>query len=307
MFNRQPSQNNNSLFNPSMFNNDLPFQNISNFSNQNEKGSLSSIENNSPFMVVKTNSVRMNLTAQNQQNGNNINPNFSSPNYKNYTPSPNLKEKLSDRFIPCRGTNLIDRFEMTKILSNKDDFDTVNEENQEFPNNSNGNNTNNITQGEGSAQSNKNYTNLLKKNFFGNENDIFSEENSTNYLSSNNANTTFQSKLFKYKTEDKKKDFSNFSNLSQQNSLPFSALLNNYKNVSTEPERKFSKIPFKILDAPGLMDDFYLNLVDWSNDNDLVVGLHNSVFIWSANKSRVQKLTEYGDENYVSSVAWNQK
>uniref|UniRef100_A0AAZ3Q841 Uncharacterized protein n=1 Tax=Oncorhynchus tshawytscha TaxID=74940 RepID=A0AAZ3Q841_ONCTS len=28
--------------------------------------------------------------------------------------------------------------------------------------------------------------------------------------------------------------------------------------------RKITKIPFKVLDAPELQDDFYLNLVDWS-------------------------------------------
>ena len=29
--------------------------------------------------------------------------------------------------------------------------------------------------------------------------------------------------------------------------------------------RKVSKVPYKVLDAPGLQDDFYLNLVDWSS------------------------------------------
>jgi cell division cycle 20-like protein 1 (cofactor of APC complex) len=29
--------------------------------------------------------------------------------------------------------------------------------------------------------------------------------------------------------------------------------------------RKISKIPFKVLDAPSLQDDFYLNLIDWSS------------------------------------------
>lgn len=29
--------------------------------------------------------------------------------------------------------------------------------------------------------------------------------------------------------------------------------------------RKISKILFKVLDAPELQDDFYLNLVDWSS------------------------------------------
>eukprot|EP00041_Stephanoeca_diplocostata_P026088 m.695595 g.695595 ORF g.695595 m.695595 type:complete len:369 (+) comp22889_c0_seq8:235-1341(+) len=37
--------------------------------------------------------------------------------------------------------------------------------------------------------------------------------------------------------------------------------------------RKIPKVPFKVLDAPDLQDDFYLNLVDWSEQNVLCVGL----------------------------------
>ena len=41
-------------------------------------------------------------------------------------------------------------------------------------------------------------------------------------------------------------------------------------------------MPFKVLDAPQLQDDFYLNLVDWSAQNELAVGLNQAVYIWSA-------------------------
>lgn len=46
--------------------------------------------------------------------------------------------------------------------------------------------------------------------------------------------------------------------------------------------RRVSKVPFKVLDAPQLQDDFYLNLVDWSSTNVLAVGLLDAVYIWSA-------------------------
>ena len=46
--------------------------------------------------------------------------------------------------------------------------------------------------------------------------------------------------------------------------------------------RKIPKNPFKVLDAPSLEDDFYLNLVDWSSKNILAVGLGTAVYIWSA-------------------------
>ena len=37
--------------------------------------------------------------------------------------------------------------------------------------------------------------------------------------------------------------------------------------------RKISSQPYKVLDAPDLSDDFYLNLVDWSSTNILAVAL----------------------------------
>lgn len=43
----------------------------------------------------------------------------------------------------------------------------------------------------------------------------------------------------------------------------------------------------QVLDAPSLQDDFYLNLVDWSSQNVLAVGLGTCVYLWSASNSRV--------------------
>lgn len=56
-------------------------------------------------------------------------------------------------------------------------------------------------------------------------------------------------------------------------------VLNDAKSLKT---RRVSKVPFKVLDAPQLQDDFYLNLVDWSSTNVLAVGLLDAVYIWSA-------------------------
>ena len=43
-----------------------------------------------------------------------------------------------------------------------------------------------------------------------------------------------------------------------------------------------------MLDAPSLQDDFYLNLVDWSSQNVLAVGLGSCVYLWSASTSKVR-------------------
>ncbi len=67
-----------------------------------------------------------------------------------------------------------------------------------------------------------------------------------------------------------------------------------------KPTRKISKIPFKVLDAPELQDDFYLNLVDWSSLNVLSVGLGTCVYLWSACTSQVciSCLCKFRDSKY---------
>ena len=75
---------------------------------------------------------------------------------------------------------------------------------------------------------------------------------------------------------------------------------------SSNKLRKVSKIPCKVLDAPALQDDFYLNLIDWSVDNQLAVGLGNCIYLWNACNSKVTKLCELNND-MASSVAWSTK
>jgi len=75
-----------------------------------------------------------------------------------------------------------------------------------------------------------------------------------------------------------------------------------------KPMRKISKVPFKVLDAPELQDDFYLNLVDWSSTNVLGVGLGSCVYLWSACTSQVTRLCDLSSrEDSVTSVSWSEK
>ena len=71
--------------------------------------------------------------------------------------------------------------------------------------------------------------------------------------------------------------------------------------------RKIPRSPYKVLDAPALQDDFYLNLVDWSANNVLAVGLGTCVYLWSACTSKVTKLCELAPDDSVCSVAWTQR
>ncbi|GLB37887.1 putative anaphase-promoting complex subunit 4 WD40 domain containing protein [Lyophyllum shimeji] len=72
--------------------------------------------------------------------------------------------------------------------------------------------------------------------------------------------------------------------------------------------RSVCKTPYRVLDAPDLADDFYLNLVDWSSTNVLGVGLGSCVYLWTAHNAAVSKLCDLADSNdTISSVSWVQK
>ena len=72
--------------------------------------------------------------------------------------------------------------------------------------------------------------------------------------------------------------------------------------------RNVCKTPYRVLDAPDLADDFYLNLVDWSSTNVLGVGLGSSVYLWTAHTAAVSKLCDLQAQNdTISSLSWAQK
>jgi cell division cycle protein 20 (cofactor of APC complex) len=69
--------------------------------------------------------------------------------------------------------------------------------------------------------------------------------------------------------------------------------------------RKIPSQPCRILDAPDLVDDYYLNLISWSADNILAVALAHCVYLWNAGSGEIHHLaTIEGDDDYVTSVAW---
>jgi len=77
------------------------------------------------------------------------------------------------------------------------------------------------------------------------------------------------------------------------------------KKVTT---RYIPQAPEKILDAPELMDDYYLNLLDWSSTNILAVALGQTVYLWNASTGNIEELcTTPGEDDYVTSVAWVQE
>lgn len=133
------------------------------------------------------------------------------------------------------------------------------------------------------------------------------KEQRTSNDSAKKANpVTPRRNLFKYKLRDDDIGESPYS-LS-----PVGVTSQNLLKSPKKSFRKISKNPFKVLDAPELQDDFYLNLVDWSSTNLLSVGLGTCVYLWSACTSQVTRLcdlsgTDNERQEKVTSVAWSER
>jgi cell division cycle protein 20 (cofactor of APC complex) len=76
-------------------------------------------------------------------------------------------------------------------------------------------------------------------------------------------------------------------------------------NSATQFRRRVLTAPERVLDAPGLVDDYYLNLLDWSCGNQVAIGLDRSVYIWSGDTGSVNCLLETSVDTYISSVRWS--
>lgn len=80
------------------------------------------------------------------------------------------------------------------------------------------------------------------------------------------------------------------------------------------PERQTRKIntkPVKILDAPGLADEFYANILDWSQSLDVMaLGLGSCVYAWNPHSSQVSVIADLSNtpsgvsDATVSALKW---
>jgi cell division cycle protein 20 (cofactor of APC complex) len=64
-----------------------------------------------------------------------------------------------------------------------------------------------------------------------------------------------------------------------------------YRAIPSNPE--------KILDAPHLVDDYYLNLLDWNVNNVVCIALSSTVYLWNASTGESSELMHTGDENNI--------
>lgn len=69
-------------------------------------------------------------------------------------------------------------------------------------------------------------------------------------------------------------------------------------------QRVIRPTPYKVLDAPEMKDDFYLNLVDWAPSEFLAVGLGSKVYIHDPRTGVTNMLADLKEGDSVASVSW---
>ncbi|KAJ1639683.1 hypothetical protein T492DRAFT_832716 [Pavlovales sp. CCMP2436] len=78
-----------------------------------------------------------------------------------------------------------------------------------------------------------------------------------------------------------------------QNSLR--VLYSQNKDAMNQPRRfarNIPQAPERILDAPDMIDDYYLNLLDWSSTNVVAIALGDSVYLWNAGDGSITQLMQ---------------
>ena len=83
-----------------------------------------------------------------------------------------------------------------------------------------------------------------------------------------------------------------------------------HQNGSSSPGRSNNRhipsAPSRVLDAPDLVDDYYLNLLSWGPSNTIAVALNQSVYLWHASDGHIDNLMSMdGSDDYVTSVQWS--
>ena len=75
--------------------------------------------------------------------------------------------------------------------------------------------------------------------------------------------------------------------------------------ATAHTRRKIQTCPERVLDAPGLIDDYYLNLLDWSCCNQVAIGLERNVYVWNADTGSVSSLVETAPNTHIAGIKWS--
>lgn len=309
--------------------NNLSLGNDSNRININN-GNANDISNNQ--VNNSTNNLSNNNINNNSNNGSNANlnetffANSNNGNLQNQFYSSLLQSNIftftanSENANPSsRGGPIINKNLLNQ--TNQNNSNLLNSNANAANNNENDNNRSIGNSRNGQAP-HLNANRLNNNNLINNNNINESENSNLNFAKENQFANKVKSKLFEFKSEKLIKNKSVFvcennlfNSLNPNKNLNFLNFSGDGKfgsgNENCNPNRKIPNKPYRVLDAPGLSDDFYLNLLDWSSQNTIAIGLENQVFLWCCKKTKAYKLFSYeespGDSRskMVTSLIWN--
>ncbi|GAV89899.1 WD40 domain-containing protein [Cephalotus follicularis] len=87
--------------------------------------------------------------------------------------------------------------------------------------------------------------------------------------------------------------------------IPHELFSTAHQSKPTKPRRHIPQTSERTLDAPDLVDDYYLNLLDWGNANVLAIALGSTVYLWDASDGSTSELVTINEEHGpVTSVSW---
>ena len=185
--------------------------------------------------------------------------------------SPRIKETLSDRFIPVR-------------LHNNPSEMFIDETPHELEDNK--------------SDNDKFYEALLTENL-----EISSNENSKicKKLSFDDSEPTViirknSGKILNFRTEYTRVQ-------SQYDNSPIKYLTN--KQFKAGIIRKLPKAPLQILDSPGLKDDPYTNILDWSDKDIICVAIKNKIYSLKEMGTIPSILIDFPKDFEITSIAFN--
>jgi len=77
------------------------------------------------------------------------------------------------------------------------------------------------------------------------------------------------------------------------------------RSMNPTKRRKIPTTPERVLDAPGLLDDYYLNLLSWSKRNIVAIALSGTVYLWDWTTSNVTSFAQFPEDVSVTSVGFS--
>ena len=261
------------------------------------------------FFKINQKDINNNLLID-ENNGNNIlnilkNNNENKINIINKT-NYNFKKDFGDRFIPLRYNT--SEHQLLYLEFNNNNIINNNNKNTNINNNINSNNLiNPELQKENYIKNNIILDSILIKKDsliesvdmninLEKKNRLLSftkkTQNNENLIKRKNSNPISRKKSTNTITDIKylyKKNINDYNKLQNEDNELYIT-----RNVQLEPER--------ILDAPNLIDDYYLNLLDWGSLNVLSICLSNNVYLWNNTNCNTSLLTT--DNDNFSSISF---